>query len=801
MFHRGVVLLATIGMLLAPPVALAFSEESASSAEGATMTGTIEGRVLDKDTGEPLYGTNIVVVGTRWGNYSFDSGEYTIGGLPPGEYAIEFSYIGYETERIQRVQVAADALSRLDVELKPKTLRLSEVVVTPGQFAVMGGEATVRQALTRQDLETIPLGEDIYRAVTRLPGVSSGDFSAKFTVRGGKNENVLVLMDGQQLYEPFHLKDIDGGALSIVDVEAVEGINLYTGGYPAEYGECLSGVLNMRSTDAGSRKSRTSLGVSLMNASLMSEGHFGQDRGSWLISARRGYLDLVLALMEEEDPPEPVYYDVFGKVRYAISGTNTLTASILHSGDRLDFVEDEQDGFEDDRASTTYGNSYGWLTLRSVLTPRLAVRTIGSLGRITLGRNGIGYSDMTGEIDYTVDDDTSVRLFGLTQDWDFEMSERYLMKWGWYYSNERAEYDYLNTVAHRDCAIPDSCAVTTESTSAVIDPEGDRFGGYVSNRLRIAPPLTFEFGLRYDRNGYTDDEHLDPRLGVVYWLGKQTSLRAAWGYFHQSQRMHEIAVAYGESDFYPAESARHWVAGLEHTLRNGLNLRLEGYYKEIFDLTPAHHMFNNSIELFPEVEDDIYTVTFDGARSKGLELYAKYHREGKWSCWGSYALSRVDDDARTLIFQGVEYPVEGPDLPSRYDQRHAVHLDINYHPNPKWDMNVSWKYHTGWPYTPQVLYSEEMPDGSTQCSVGYAFRGATLPAYHRMDVQIRRHFGSSRNRVSVFLALINLYNRSNVRNIKYNTRLNPDGSLRLVGVEEYWFGLLPSVGVRWTWGS
>ncbi len=799
MLHRGITRVIAIGMLLLFSGVRAFSEERGTLDGHDKRTGGIEGRVVDRDTGQPLSGANVVLTGTRWGNYTDAGGRYTITGLPPGEFVIEFSYIGFRTERIERFQVAANALSRIDVELEPRPLQLSEVVVTPGQFAVMGGEPAVRQALTRQDLETIPFAEDIYRAVTRLPGVASGDYSAKFTVRGSKNEDILVLMDGQQLHEPFHLKDVDGGLLSIMDVEAIEGINLYTGGYPAQYGECLGGVLDMRSTN-NRRQPRTSLGISLMNARLMSEGSFQQGRGSWLISARRGYLDLVLALVGEEHTAEPVYYDVFGKARYAITGEHTLTASILHSGDRLEFVEDDWAAVRQDQANTTYGNSYGWLTLQSMVNPRLAVRTIASAGRITRGRQGIGYFDMTGDVEYTVDDDAQARVFGLKQDWDLELSERILLKWGAYYNSESADYEYLNSVVHRVCADSNSCVDTIDSTSATIGPEGNRFGGYVSNRLRIAAPLTVEFGLRYDRNGYTGDRYLDPRFGVVCALGKQTFLRGGWGYFHQSQRMHEIAVAYGEADFYPAESARHWVVGLEHTLHNGLNFRLEGYYKKMSDLRPAHHMFSNTIEIFPEVEEDVYSLTFDGAESKGLELYAKYHQEGKWSCWGSYALSYVDENTKDLIHLGEEYSLEDPVIPGRYDQRHAVHLDINYRPNPRWDMNVSWKYHTGWPYTRQVLRSEELPDGSTQVSSEYELREARLPSYHRMDVQLSRHFGSSRNPVSVFLAVINLYNRDNVSNVKYSRRSGPDGSPYLVANEEYWFGLLPSLGVRWTWG-
>ena len=358
------------------------------AAKKKLLFGKISGSVTDKQTGQPLIGTNIVVVGKAMGAATNVDGQYTVEKLRPGEYILKFSYIGYQEREIKDVTISPENTVHLDVELEPVNLRLNEIIVTPGQFAVMGKEPTVRQTLTRQDLQTVPFGEDIYRAITRLPGVSSNDFSAKFTLRGGKNEDVLVLMDGQELYEPFHLKDLDGGALSIIDVEAIKGIDLYTGGFPAEYGEAMSGVFNMKSTGSSLGQSKTTLGISLMNARLMSEGKFRQNKGSWLVSARRGYLDMVLKLMEEETPPQPFYYDVFSKLQYKISDKNTLSASILHSQDKLDFIDDDED-----EAYTTYGNSYGWFTLTSMMNPRLLIRTIVSLGRIDHDRVGVGYFD------------------------------------------------------------------------------------------------------------------------------------------------------------------------------------------------------------------------------------------------------------------------------------------------------------------------------------------------------------------------------------------------------------------------
>ena len=137
-----------------------------------------------------------------------------------------------------------------------------------------------------EEVETIPqFGEDIFRAVTRLPGITGDDFSAKFTVRGGENDQVLVRVDGVELYDPFHLMDIGGGALSIIDVGLIEGVDLLTGGYPAEYGDKLSGVFDVRTRTPQPGRTHAAVGLSMMNARALIEG--GSERSSWLVSARR----------------------------------------------------------------------------------------------------------------------------------------------------------------------------------------------------------------------------------------------------------------------------------------------------------------------------------------------------------------------------------------------------------------------------------------------------------------------------------------------------------------------------------
>jgi len=129
-------------------------------------------------------------------------------------------------------------------------------------------------------------------------------------VRGGEHDQVLVLLDVLELNDPFHLKEINGGGLSIVDVSLIDGVELLTGGFPAEYGDRRSGVFNIKSARPPSSH-RWGAGVGLMNIRVFARG--SSARGNWMVSIRRGYLDVVLDLMGEENAPRLTYCDALAK--------------------------------------------------------------------------------------------------------------------------------------------------------------------------------------------------------------------------------------------------------------------------------------------------------------------------------------------------------------------------------------------------------------------------------------------------------------------------------------------------------
>ncbi|MEE8575693.1 MAG: TonB-dependent receptor, partial [candidate division Zixibacteria bacterium] len=526
---------------------------SALASLGAAKGNRIIGMVVDVETGEPLIGTNIRILSGIGGTVTDSTGSYVLRNLKEGIYRLQVSHIGYETKIIDSLYLAGDDIVTLNIELNKEPVSIRGVTVTPGQFTIMGDEPESKQILTREVIETRPqLSEDLFRAVQRLPGIAYNDFSAKFNVRGGEQDEVLINLDGMEIYEPFHLKDVDGGVISVTDVAAVEGVDLMTGGYPANYGDRMSGVFNIKTKNPATDHNRVSVGLSLMNARFLGEGTFSDKRGSWLVSARRGYLDLVLSLLGRDDQVRPRYYDLFSKVRYRLNNKQILTASFLRADDDLEFLgeQTEDENNEGDTLLSAYGNTYFWLTLDSYMSSKVIGKTITSIGTVDHRREGQIFDEVSLVPEMSVSDVRSFDLLGLKSDWEYEVGKNFLLKAGLDFKHVSADYDYkgyLFDYIYQPGWIPPYQLLGIDSNIVAINPDGDKFSTYLSNRIRLTRFLTGELGLRYDYTSYSLDDHVSPRANLAVNLSQNTSLRLAWGHFYQVERIDEISVQDGET--------------------------------------------------------------------------------------------------------------------------------------------------------------------------------------------------------------------------------------------------------------
>jgi len=763
--------------------------------------GRISGIIYDADNREPIPGVTVMMLNRFAGTSSGPDGRFTLNNLSEGVYSLQVSSIGYETVRLDSVIVDGNPSKELSINLTPRAVPLKSVTVTPGRFSIMGEEAVAKQTLTQQEIRTMPqLANDFFRAVSRLPGTSSTDFSTRFTVRGGEYEEVLVMLDGLQVYEPFHLKDIDGGAISAIDVAAVQSIDLMTGGFPARYGDKMSGAFEIESRQVPPDQNRFSVGLSLINTNLFAEGKFNQNRGSWLFSARRGYIDYVLKLAGADDNIKPTYYDFFGKVQYQLNKKHSLSADILHAHDDMKVIgEDEDIG---DTLITEYGNSYAWVTLWSEFNPQLFAQTVVSVGNVDHSRYGRDVG-VWGELltDATASDEEDFQFTGLKTDWEYEQSDLLVLKFGSEIQSRKATYDYINRDYLYDyISTPDSAYIQftgIDSVYAPLEKSGVKFGSYLAGRFRVAEPLVAEIGVRYDHTSYSGDDDLSPRVNLAYNLGEKTTLCAGWGYYYQSEGVHEIMVGDGETDFYPSQRAELRVAGIEHEFKGGIRFRVEAYDKVYTNLRPAYRNSFEDIDAFPELENDRTVIFRKNGSSRGIELYLKKDTGGKFSWWSSYAYAKSEEDVDHIYFPD-EYVSAYYDvtIPTPQDQRHTFYLDMHYRPTNRWQLSTAFQFHSGWPYTEVILASRDTPDGTVFWLQGGEQWGSRFDSYNRLDLRINRYFPLKKGRITAFIEILNILDQQNVR--QYNYHLARVGNYYSLNKDpETWFGWMPSFGISY----
>ena len=737
--------------------------------------GEIRGTIIEKKSGKPLAGVNAAIEEKSMGAATDSNGQFVISKLPMGIYTIEFSMVGYKPERISGIIITENTSVELHIELSDTLLSLNEIIVTPGQFSLMKDGPGSINALSSADIQDFPqLGEDIYRAVQRLPGLSGiGDFSAKFSVRGGEQDEVLVLLDGIELYDPFHLKDFNG-SMSIIDYGIIKSVDMFTGAFSSEYGNALSGVFNMKTSTPVLEKPRTSLSLSLLNTRIFSEGNFNGGKGAWQAIGRLGYIRYVLKTLGFADDFDPSYYDFFGKVQYSLNDKNFISAHFLRSYDNI-FARDTE--FEVLDAS--YGNTYGWLKWDAQFSSSLSAQTVLSTGRVSKDRS-VEVSDIDDIPEFKSSEQRGLNFYGLKQDYSLSISSSYLLKWGFDARQSSVEYNFYRTKTGEELPKDDL-------TELLLKKDGTELGLYFTHRFRLLDPLTAEAGLRWDYASWANDKNYSPRVNISYELGEKTVIRAGWGMFYQSQKIHQLHIIDDEKTFRPASKSMHNVIGLEHEFDSGIYLRLEAYHKRLSHIHPRFLNFVNIMDISPEISGDRIKIEPERGEAKGIELYTYGKINPKHSFWTNFTYSVVEEI------------VGGLTVPRNMDQRFTINFDYNYRPNDAWALNIAWQYHSGWPYTEAVLKYDWLPDGSfivTPFEPGL-LNGNRFPAYHRLDVRLRRYFNTSKGRISLFLEVYNLYNKKNIREYDYEFSNITREGYDVKKTSNGWLPIMPTFGISW----
>ena len=676
-------------------------------------------------------------------------------------------------------------------EAPPDTLAVAETLLgeinVTASYGIDRSEPVATGALSSEEVLSLPrLGNDLLRGMIAVPGVTGNDTTAQFYVRGGLYRDTAIFLDGLELYEPYHLKDFQDGVFSIVDPDVIGSLDLIPGGFPAEYGDKMAGILDMR-TSVPPSGFHGHVGASISTVWGTGSGTLGpEDRTGWLFSARRGFIDLIDADEASETETRtadgPTYWDVIGKIERTFSPSNVLTVSALLSDDSLVEEETELDDFGDTERDTTeseYGSKYVWLNHRGVLGEKLFVNTVLSGGRVDDDRRA---TEASFGLMAAIRDIREMDVFVLRQDWSAQVSDKHFLKWGAEVRSYDAFYDYTNVLAIDGALARQGLTRFRDSFSS------ETYSANVADRFRIGDSLVLEVGARYDRQELTDEEETSPRFNLVYDLGRAGALRASWGRYYQSQRPNELQVEDGESRFFPAERADAVLLGWERSFGR-FNLRLDAYDRDIESPRPYYINLFEQTAPNPETTRDRLMIAPERASALGGELFVTRRGGKRFNWWANYAWSEVTDR------------IDGRDVPRIYDQTHAVSLSGTYRFGPKWALTSVFYFHTGWPTTEVSGKAVPGPSGELEIEpVLGELNGARLADYHRMDIRASRFVEfRSGNSLELYIDIQNLYARDNVAGFQVDERnftLLPSGEVLYEPVIEKWlFGPLPSFGI------
>ena len=731
-----------------------------------TRPKTISGRVLDEQTGEPLAGVR-VEIGMAVA-ITDEEGRFSVHG-PVGSH-VALRHQNYEAKVLASEH--PDVLQ--EIVLTPIKL-IDEVIVVSSRYSVRSEPKTGSHLVDLAMLETMPrLGGDPVRVASHLPGTATLGVSAKPHIRGGSKDELLVLFNNIELLEPFHLRDFQS-IFSTFNPSMIQSIDVYTGGFPARYGDRMSGVMDI--TPAQEHASGVGeLAVSLINSSVLLHDTWADGRGDWTVSGRRGNLD-ILTRHINSSLGEPAYSDWLAQARFELGPRTELDVGALAYTDDIELRDFEEDG---EIAESSYRNAYGWVQLHYGLSPRLDGSTLVYAGSIKHRRQGILLDDDLEEGEATVDDRRSHRLVSVGQQFRYAATDTVLLDAGVRFSRLKGSFDYSAVI--RKGALAELIGLPLmESRAYDLDPDGSSGGAFAAVKLQLRSNLTFEGGIRWDYQDYGNlkSRQWSPRMSVKLDITPASQVRLSAGRFFQPEAIHELQINDGISEYQEEQSADHLILSWHHQLVGSpWSLRLEAFHKRINDPKRRFENLLNPLVLLPELASDRVEVTPEDARARGVEATIRYQLDDQLLAWLSYTHSDVEDR------------LNGRWLPRTWDQGETISAGVTFDWG-RWTLGANVLWHAGWRTTRLPATGREGE------ALSLRRNDDRLRDYLSLDLKASRTWRWTRQSLTVFTEVTNAFNRANVGGIEYDVAEDDAGGLLITPQEETLLPLVPSVGLRW----
>lgn len=699
-----------------------------------SQTYTLSGYVTDAKSGESIFGAKVFIPSIKKGALTNNYGFYSLT-VPSGKYVVEFRLSGVQTKK-KEITLNSDV--RYDMELGESIQDIDEIKVVANADQNTNSTQLGSHELDIDEIKTLPafMGEvDIIKTIQLLPGVSSAAEGGQgFYVRGGGPDQNLVLLDEAVVYNAAHLF----GFFSVFNADAVKNVNLIKGGMPANFGGRMSSVLEVSMNEGNNKKFRVKGGIGAISSRITVEGPLKKNKGSFVLSGRRTYIDLIMKAAISDTSPfagsSYFFYDMNLKMNYKLGDKDRLYLSGYYGKDEFNFGNIE-DGFSVDMP---WGNGIAALRWNHLFSSKLFMNVTGTYTNY-LFKFGSAQDQFRFELNSGISD------WGGKVDFSYYPSTRHTLKWGLDYtfhtftpisvSAESNDVEFDTGLAQK--------LISHESAAYVLDEfdlnekikinAGIRYStfqhvGPFTRYFKGDGISTQDSTRTYEKGDLIQFYHgLEPRISGRIKLNKNSSIKAGYAYNYQYVHLTSLsAVSLPTDVWYPTTSKAKPQQGWQTSL---------GYFKNF-----NQNMFETSIELYykglknlieykegalpnDNVNDNTDNLlVFGTGWSYGTEFFIK-KKKGKFTGWIGYTWSKTERKFPDLN-NGVPFP-------AKYDRRHDLSVILSYKLNERWVFSSAFIYATGNTLTlPSSWYVQDQ-----DLLFNYGPRNSTRMApYHRLDL-------------------------------------------------------------------
>lgn len=771
------------------------------------QTGTIESTVYNQDTAQPLANAEVHILETDERQKSDADGKVWFTGIAPGKYTLTITHPSYTTPTKTSVEVTSGHTTQIKIFLGD-VFELETVVVKGERVP----PTISRKDIRGSELLRIPgVMNDALKGLTTLPSIGiPNDYFGVLYIRGSDPGSNLYYLDRTQLGYPFHW----GGLLSTISSETIEKIDIYAGGYGAEFGLDSEAVLDIHARDNIKDRLDGTFNLNILYSEGLLEGRIGE-KGYISASGRRSYFDFIAGpILESQTGTEqqfPYFSDYQFKFTYPITEKHHLTLNAFAATDHFDFKEGETtDDIEPDleKGLVYFKNGFTGhgIHLRSNFTEKLIshfsfTRTFNFLnidfqipfvvsyvvedGKLKLEDGKLVAEEIrTNYYDVKV----KVPVYTLREDVAYQVTPKLQFEPGLLLSFSPAnsfedglfyEYEPIGEEIDIESPVPiiengevvGEARSTRQARNEITNEQSTNyeFGhafyraeGYLQARYDPLPSVSIALGTRLDYLNLTDQLSVQPRGSVNFKLPSDFNIRFAYGHYEQSPKPYELLSETGNPDL-KSSLARHYIMEIEHDLTSQTEFKFATYYKDQQKIvTKDKNTELSSLESDSSegerlaTEDEISNYLNQGASYVGgVEGFLRHRIPDKFFGWISYAYTHAERREQ----------VDASYQPYLFDNTHIVSIVANYNFTPNFEVGAKWQYLSGTsevPITSLILIQDPVTRGLNPllASADEELR-AELTPYHKLDFRISRKWDVRGMKIGGFLDILNVYNRKN----------------------------------------